>query len=94
MSTPLENAIEELQETVNAFGQGTSSQPKDGSTPWYLLRAHTTGLAYLKRLQQLGIESDPGACERVYRKGSAMFKSAEVPPTPVIVKETLPGKAP
>ena len=85
MPSALEIAVEEMQEEVDSFQQGTAAQPKDGSTEWYLLRAMTLGLAYLKRLNQLGVGNDPRACERVYLRSSAHFKAAEVPPEPDVV---------
>lgn len=87
----LSNAIDELAAELAAFNQGAKQQPRDGSTEWFLLRAKTCGMAYLKRLAQLGVESDAGACERVYKVSSKVFKAAEVPPEPEVVKELLPG---
>jgi hypothetical protein len=64
----LDKAIEILQKEVEAFGQGTSGQPKDGTAEWFLLRAKSNGLSFLKRLKQLGIEESPAASERFSRE--------------------------
>lgn len=86
----LPNAIAELEAEIASFNQGSKAQPKDGSTEWFLLRAKAVGIAYLKRVEQLGIAHDAGACERVYKKCSVVFKSAEVPAAPEVDRETLP----
>ena len=90
MPTPLENAIAYYQTEVDSYGQGTKAQPADKSYEWFILRAMILGLAYLKRIQVLGVQDDPAACDRVYLKGNLHFKAADVPPAPVIVKEVLP----
>ena len=72
--SPLEAAIFRAQEDVDSFHQGTPAAPKDGTTDWYRLRAAAVALLYLKRVQRLGIEGDPAACERLYREGRKHFK--------------------
>lgn len=86
----LANAVTELEEEVASFHQGTKTQPRDGSTEWFLLRAKVIGLSYLKRIEQLGVESDAGACERVYKLSAKTFKLAEVPEAVEVEKERLP----
>ena len=70
-------AITSLQSTVDGFKHGTSEQPKDGTSEWYLLRGAVIGLAYLKRLERLGLDNDPPAADRVYREAAKVFKAAE-----------------
>lgn len=53
----LDAAINILQAEVDAFGQGTKRQPRDGDPEWYLLRAKTLGLSSLKRMKQLELGS-------------------------------------
>ena len=86
----LSNAIDALQEEIDGFNQGTSNQPKDNSTEWFLLRAKVVGHNYLRRIEQLGIENDAGACERIYKTGAKLFKTVEVPPAESILVEKLP----
>ncbi len=83
-------AITNLQAEVDSFQQGTKLQPKNGTADWFRLRALSLGLSHLKRIKQLGVHSDPEAAERFYRACSNTFKSTEVPPADVIVKETVP----
>lgn len=45
-------AIQELQAEVDAFGQGTKTQPKEGSPEWYILRAKSCGLSMLKVMEK------------------------------------------
>lgn len=89
--TPLQSAISLLQEEFDSYGQGTPEQPKEGTSGWFLLRAHSLGLSYLKRLDGLQIDGDPAAAERLYRRGNVHFKAAEVPEPEVVEKETLPN---
>lgn len=86
----LANARDELGGEIAQFNQGSKRQPKDHSTEWFLLRAKTLGNAYIQRVAQLGIESDPAACERLYKACLGAFKAAEVPDAPEIVRERLP----
>lgn len=73
----LDAAAESLQATVDSFHHGTSEQPKEGTAEWFLLRGSVIGLAYLKRLQRLGLGDDPPAADRIYREASKVFKAAE-----------------
>ena len=78
----LDRAIVVLGEEVALFGQGTSAEPSDGSADWFVLRAKTLGLSYLKRIKQLEIERDAAATERFYRRSVSNIKLTEVPPPP------------
>jgi len=71
----VERAIEQLQTEMVAFGQGTPNQPKEHSTEWFILRARACGLSMLKRMKQLGVENEPAAAERFYRKASKEVKA-------------------
>lgn len=86
----LSMALEVMQAEVTAFAPGTKTQPKERTTDWFLLRAKAAGLAYLQRVEQLGIAGDAGASERLYKAGSRHFKAAEVPAAPEIVREQPP----
>lgn len=61
--TPLQEAIAAMQAEVDAFGQGTKSQPKEHTASWFLLRGYTAGLSVLKAMERTQI-SDPKLCER------------------------------
>lgn len=89
--TPLDSAISQLQEELDSYGQGTPTQPRESTSSWFLLRATSIGLSYLKRVQQTGVEGDPAAAERLYRRAGQHLKAAEVPEEEVVEKETLPG---
>jgi hypothetical protein len=89
MPLPIENAISQLQEEMEAYGQGTQKQPKEGTTEWYLLRCCALGISYLRRIQELGVVEDPAAAERLYRKHNDGFKKAVVPAAPMVVKEAV-----
>jgi len=67
-------AIEQLQAEVNAFNQGTPSQPKDGTVEFFLLRAKALGLASLKQMEAAGVEGNTAAAERLYRDGLQLAK--------------------
>lgn len=79
MTTPLEVAVNLLQDEFDSYGQGTVDQPADGTTGWYLIRAAALGLAYVKRLQALGLENDVPAAERYYTTCYRDFKNQEIP---------------
>lgn len=80
-----------MQEDLDAYQLGTPQQPAAGSIDYYRCRALLVGQEMLRRILILGIESDVAATERLYRKGTMHFGAAEVPPEPVIVKETVPA---
>lgn len=77
MPTALENAISQLEEEVDSYGQGSMRQPPDRSTDWFLLRAASLGLAYLRRLRALELEGSPQASEQIYRKYLRELKDEE-----------------
>jgi len=85
----LDLAIEQLQAEVIAYGQGTLAQPKEHSTEWFLLRAKVLGLSSLKRMKQLGVEADPAAAERYYRKSCTVVKGSEPGPAVEVLHESL-----
>lgn len=87
----LDRAIEQLSAEIADFQQGTKQAPKDGTVEWFLLRAKSLGLSHLKRMKQLGVESDVAASERFYRKCSSSFKQLNVPDPVEIEKEVLPS---
>jgi len=70
----LAHAIEQLEAEVAAFKQGTSEQPKEGTTDWFVLRAKSLGLSFLKRTQQAAVEDSPQAAETLYRRCSRAIK--------------------
>jgi hypothetical protein len=82
MTTPLETAVNLLQDEFDSYGQGTVDQPADGTTGWYLIRAAALGLAYVKRLQALGLENDIPAAERYYTTCYREFKQVDIPSAP------------
>lgn len=84
MPTPLQTAIDLQAAEIEAFGQGTAKQPPNGSTEWFLLRAATIGMAYLKRVVELDIEQDYSASERLYRAQLPLVKKAPLPPKPEV----------
>ncbi len=87
--TPLETAVAQLQEEVDSYSQGTKNQPADGTVEFYLLRAHTLGLSYLKRLGQLDLSNDPPAAHRLFTAQERTFKLSAVPPPVEIPREVL-----
>lgn len=89
--TPLESAISQLQEELDSYQVGTKEGPREGTSGWYLTRAFSLGLSYLKRTQLLSLDSDHAAAERLYRRGNQEFKNFAVPEEEVIVRETLPN---
>lgn len=89
--TPLETALSQLQEEVDAYGQGTKGQPPDGSVEFYLLRAHSLGLSYLKRLEQLNLSQDAPAAHRLFAVQERSFKLIAVPPPVEIPSDILPA---
>lgn len=80
MPSQLENAIAQLQDEVDLFQQGTKVQPKDDTSEWYLLRAKSLGLTYLKQLQGQGLEGRARQCEQLYTSASKHFKNAAPAP--------------
>lgn len=90
MPSPLQNAIDNIQDLVDMYNQGTKGQPKDGSMEWFELRAHTLGLAYLKRIGDLGVAGDSGACERLYRVHLKVAKQTPLPEAQAVLLERLP----
>lgn len=82
----IERAIVELEEQIAQYQPGTKQAPKEGTSEWFLLRAYALGLTHLRRIKQLGVESDVAASERFYRGASKTFKNMAVPdPVPVEV---------
>ena len=90
----LDNTLSTKQAEIDAYSPGITQggQPvvRESSQEWFELRGHALAQAYFKRVQVLGIESDPAACERLYRACLTVFKQAESPPAPEIVRERLP----
>lgn len=76
--TSLDVAIEQSKAAVDVFGQGTSAQPKFGSVEWFQLRAATLALAYLRRLNTLGLGNDEIGADLVYKQCNREFKAADV----------------
>lgn len=70
----IERAIETLQAEVGAFHQGTAEQPAEGTEAWFLLRAKSLGLSYLKRVRQLSLHDNPASAERFFRDSSRVVK--------------------
>lgn len=61
----LASAIAQLSAEVAEFKQGTVTQPKEGAADWFLLRAKSLGLSYLKKAQQLALEGSPLRAEKL-----------------------------
>lgn len=70
----LDVAISQLQEESDAYTQGSKVQPRDGTTEWYVLRAITIGLGFLKRAKQLELDNDVPAADRLYRAAAKASK--------------------
>ena len=87
--TPLDSAIAQMEEEVASYNPGGREAPKEGTSGWYLLRATVLGLQYLRRIRDLEIHHDHGACERLYLLGSKHFKAAVPPEAPAIERETV-----
>lgn len=87
--SPLAAAIQELSEEIAHYNPGTSRAPSPGTADYYKLRALALGLSYLARVQDLGVENDVAAVERIYRAGATHFHRAGVPDAVVVEKETL-----
>lgn len=85
---PIESAIASLESELVEHGLGMNVQ--DNSPEWFLLRAKTLGLSYLRRAKQLEIQDDLAAADRYYRKCSETFKAVVVPPAVVVQRELLP----
>ena len=76
----LEAAIRILQAEVTAFGQGTKTQPAEGSPEWFLLRAKVCGLTLLKKMQQLELDKSPKGADILYKKYSREVKAETAVP--------------
>lgn len=89
--TPLSQAIAQLQAVCDA---GIAADHKFGTMEWYLLRANTLGLAYLKQVQARGLESQPRECENLYRTSHRVFKNVVLPDcaaeVPVLLQSAKP----
>jgi hypothetical protein len=64
----LPQAIDQLEAELASLGQGTATQPKEGTTAWFRLRALATGLSCLRQMKKDGKADDPAAAEAHYRK--------------------------
>lgn len=64
-----QDAIDLLAAEVDSFGQGTPAQPKDHTPEWFLLRAKSLGLAYLRQASLTGAHNSPVAATALYKKG-------------------------
>lgn len=62
-------ALEQLQAEVDSFLQGTKQQPREGTADWFLLRAKSIGLSYLRSIekQKLDQPASARAADRVYK---------------------------
>ncbi len=69
----LERAIATVEGELTALGLGTKDQPKEGTEGWYLLRAKSLGLSFLRQIRQ--VESNPAALERHFKKATLEVKS-------------------
>lgn len=76
--SPLESAISQLQEEFDSYSPGTKDAPREGTDRWYLLRACSLGLTYLKQLDARGLQSDPAAAEALYRTSGKELKAAAI----------------
>lgn len=75
--SPLQIALSQLQEDIDSYGQGTARQPREGTADWYLLRAQVLGMSWLRRLNDLQLDQDVDAAERMYRNGAKYYKGEE-----------------
>lgn len=73
----LQRAIEQLQAEIDEYGQGTAQTPKEGTDDWYILRAKSVGLTFLKRVNQLRLDPNLAAVERFFRRFGNGIKAAD-----------------
>lgn len=66
----LEAALSELQARLAA--QGTKTQPAEGTTDWFLLRATALGEQLLQNMKKC--KTDPAACEAAYKSALKAIK--------------------
>lgn len=74
--SPLESAISQLQEEFDSYSPGTKDAPAPSTDRWYLLRAVSIGLTYLKQVAVRGLDNDPAAAEALYRVSGKELKAA------------------
>ena len=73
----LKVAITELEQDLANLGLGTPAQPREGSAEWFKMRAAALGLSFLRKMQQMGLETRPGPAEKFYRDSSRRVKREE-----------------
>ena len=79
---PLELAIEELEDRVEASKHSTKRGPQHEDMEWYLLRATALGLSFLRECRRRDLGSSPARCENYYRNCAQNFKRVEDPLAP------------
>lgn len=67
----LDLAIERLEAAIAM--QGTSQQPREGTSDWYMLRAYALGLSFLRSAQDKSV-TDPTEFENHFRHAAAVVK--------------------
>ena len=71
----IERAIAKLEDQIAAYGQGTKTQPQEGSADWHVLRALALGLSHLRAVQATG-NITPVEAEQMYKAALAAGKAA------------------
>ena len=78
MEVELNLAISQIEEELVALGHGTPSQPKEGTTEWFRLRALGVGLSFLRDARGKGLGASSSATERHRRLWAKDAKEAVV----------------
>lgn len=74
----IDQAIAELGNEIAEFKHGTLDQPDEGSSAWFLLRAKTLAMTYLKRLGQTGAHGSAKASEQLFKQCTKAFKMEDL----------------
>lgn len=68
----LKDAIRYIEAQLDDLALGTTRQPPEGSQGWFLARAWTLGVAFLRRADQMA--GDPQQVENLYRSALKTLK--------------------
>lgn len=67
MSTPLEDAIAQLEAELTDLKLGMKEQPKDGTAGWFTLRGKALGLSLLRSMKARSLEGDCTQADAFYK---------------------------
>ena len=73
----LERALAQMEAEVAEFGQGSVRQPREGTTEWYVVRAKSLGLSFLRQASKRKLEGNPRAVDLLFKHNSVEIKNDE-----------------